>query len=266
MIPIITGSDGYIGTNLKQVFDKHEKPYVGLDRKSGPDLLSAEGRDLFEECVSTADVVIHLAAMPRIPPSWENTETYIRDNIQLTEYVARVCAEQGCHLIFASSSSVTGDGQGPLNPYSWTKKSAEEIIKIYGQDSLKYTIARIFTTYGNNGPLVIDKWIKQHNSNEPITLKGDGEQRRDFIHVEDVAEALYQLYLQKPQDATVDIGTGTNYSLNEISKYFGNIIERQDEPLGYAKETLANILETEKHLNWRARYTLRDWIKTVLNT
>jgi nucleoside-diphosphate-sugar epimerase len=163
---IITGSEGYIGTTLKKVLDRHGVPHVDFDRKLNYDLLSPEGQAEFEHFAGGASTVIHLAARPRIPPSWTETADYIRDNIQLTEYVARVCAEKGCHLIFASSSSVLGNGDGPLNPYSWTKKSCEDIIKIHNP---AHTILRIFTTYGNNGPLVIDKWVDQYKRGELIT-------------------------------------------------------------------------------------------------
>lgn len=266
MIPIITGADGYIGTNLKHIFDKHEKPYAGLDRKSGPDLLSAEGRDLFEECAVTADVVIHLAALPRIPPSWQQPADYIKDNIELTEYVARVCAEQGCHLIYASSSSVYGDGDGPLNPYSWTKKAAEDIIRIYGQTNLKYTICRIFTTYGNNGPLVLDTWLRKGLKGEPITIYGDGSQSRDFIHVSDVAEALYSAYLAKLDEETLDIGTGQSHKLVDLAGLFGTEIQHSGEQMGYAHATQANAQRTKELLNWAPKHNPKNWIRSNLDT
>jgi len=265
MIPIITGSDGYIGTNLSQLFNKHNRSFVGLDRKSGPDLLSAEGKDLFEECASTADVVIHLAARPRIPPSWVDTTAYIRDNIELTEYVARICAEQGCHLIFASSSSVYGNGTGPLNPYAWTKKAGEDIIRIYGEKGLSYTICRLFTTFGNNGPLVLDKWLKQSLAGEPITLYGDGTQSRDFIHVEDVADALYSAYLAKLDKETLDVGTGKAHKLQDIADWYGNEIIRGPAQEGYAHSTQAKAQRTMELLNWAPKRPVISWIRSGLD-
>lgn len=265
MIPIITGSDGYIGTNLSQVFKKNNQPFVGLDRKSGPDLLSAEGRDLFEECAVTAGVVIHLAARPRIPASWTETADYIRNNIELTEYVARVCSEQNCHLIFASSSSVYGDGAGPLNPYAWTKKAGEDIIRMYGQDSLKYTICRIFTTFGNDGPLVLDKWVKQSLSGKPITLFGDGSQSRDFIHVEDVADALYSAYLAKLDGETLDIGTGKSHKLGDLVDWYGNEVIREASQIGYAHATQAKAQRTMELLNWAPKRPVISWIRSSLD-
>jgi UDP-glucose 4-epimerase len=265
MIPIITGSDGYIGSNLSQVFKKHKSPFIGLDRKSGPDLLSAEGRKLFEEHATTAGTVIHLAARPRIPPSWTETSDYIRNNIELTEYVARVCANTGCRLIFASSSSVYGDGNGPLNPYSWTKQVGEDIIKLYGKNNLKYTICRIFTTFGNNGPLVLDKWLAQKRSGQSIVLRGDGSQSRDFIHVEDVADVLYSCYLAKLDGETIDIGTGVTHSLASLAKFYNTEIIQEPELVGYAHSTKADANYTKALLNWTPALPVVTWIKSSLD-
>jgi UDP-glucose 4-epimerase len=265
MIPIITGSDGYIGTNLTNVFKKHNKSFIGLDRKSGPDLLSHEGRVQFQTRLYDADVVIHLAAVPRIPASWYETDKYIRDNIELTEYVAKCCSQYNCHLIFASSSSVYGNGNGPLNPYAWTKKAGEDIIKLYGQNNLEYTIARIFTTYGNNGPLVLDTWLKQTLNGQPITVRGDGSQMRDFIHVEDVASVLYSLYLKKLDKITLDIGTGVSHSLNNLASYYTNNTVQEPELAGYAHSTKADADYTKVLLNWTPEYSAVDWIKSSLD-
>ena len=266
MTTIITGSEGYIGTNLKRIFEENNDSYIGMDRKTGPDLLSAEGRDLFEEETIHADVVIHLAAMPRIPASWKNPETYIRDNVQLTEYVARICQQNNCHLVFASSSSVYGDGTGPLNPYAWTKQSAENIIRIYGQDLLSYTIARIFTTYGENGPLVIDKWIELAKAGKPIVVRGDGSQRRDFIHVRDVAQALYSCSKLKLDQTTLDVGTGVNHSLTDLADLFECEVKREGELQGYAYQTLADAQATMKLLNWAPQYRVKDWVLSSLDS
>lgn len=260
---LVTGSDGYIGQTLIQLLRQHEIPFVGMDRKSGPDILSAAGQVQFEEYASKADVVIHLAARPRIPPSWTETSDYIRDNIQLTEYVARVCAEKKCHLIFASSSSVVGNGNGPLNPYSWTKQSCEDIIKIHNP---AHTILRIFTTYGNNGPLVLDKWVSQYKRGELITLRGDGTQKRDFIHVEDVARALIKASQVTPNGLTLDVGTGTTLSLRLLASMFGSEVYQEPELRGYAYSTCAKASQTKELLDWTPAYSVESWILTNLSS
>ncbi len=265
MIPLITGSDGYIGTNLKYLLDQNNQPYYGIDRKSGPDILSASGRQLFEEYLETADVVIHLAGRPRIPPSWTETDLYIKDNIELTEYVADECARKNKYLVFASSSSVYGDKKGPLNPYSWTKKSCEELIQFKAHKGLKYTIARIHTTYGNNGPLVIDTWLDRYHRGLPLIIRGDGKQKRDFIHVEDVCQALYNAALYRPKNCTADIGTGENFSLKKIAKIFKTEVIYEDELPGYARETRANTGHANRKLNWCASVYLPDWIEINLD-
>lgn len=263
---IITGSEGYIGTVLKKVLDNHGVPYVGFDRKINYDLLSPEGQAEFEHFSKGASSVIHLAARPRVPQSWTDTTEYVRDNIELTEYVARVCAEQGCHLIFAGSSSIYGDGTGPLNPYAWTKQAGEDIIRLYGRNRLHYTICRIFTTYGNNGSLVLDTWLRQHLSGNPITLHGDGTQSRDFIHVEDVAHALYSCYLAKLDNKTLDIGTGNTNKLIDLANLYSAKILREPPRLGDTYKSQANASQTKKLLDWSPAYSVENWILTNLGS
>jgi UDP-glucose 4-epimerase len=265
MTIIITGSEGYIGTNLKKLLNRQGVPYIGFDRKLNYDLLSPLGQAEFEHFAGGATTVIHLAARPRIPASWSDTQQYVRDNIELTEYVARVCAEKKCHLIFASSSSVYGNGDGPLNPYAWTKQSSEDIIRIYGNNDLEYTICRLFTTYGNDGPLVLDTWLRQTKQGQAITLRGNGSQARDFIHVEDVANALYVLSIKKPYNITLDIGTGASHTLNSLANLFPGKVVQEPELEGYAHSTRADAELTKALLEWEPAHSAMSWIRSSLD-
>jgi UDP-glucose 4-epimerase len=266
---IVTGSDGWIGKHVCQQLDQLDIGYYGFDRKTNYDLISPEGRREFQFALTDVDAVIHLAARPRIPLSWGSTSAYIKDNIELTEYVAQMCATFGVHLVFASSSSVYGDGAGPLNPYSWTKQSGEQIIEAYSRSmDLNYTICRIFTCYGEDAPygdkgLVIGNWLHSSLNGKPILLRGGGQQRRDFVHVDDVADALIRTAGYKPKNVTLDLGTGQNWSLEELAPLFNCPIVTEQELLGYAKDTCANTTQAKELLGWSATRLIPDWIKTL---
>ena len=237
--------------------------YMGLDRIDGNDLL--KNIEPFRKKLEHCDVVVHLAATPRIPHSWKLSDHYRDNNVGVTDQIARLCAERNKYLVFASSSSVYGDGQGPLNPYSWTKLAGEQSIEMYGRSkNLQYTIARIFTNYSENDPsgLVISRWIQQYKSKEPITLRGTGEQSRDFIHVADTCKALLAICQQKPAGKTLDIGTGHAYKLKEIAELFGTCIVYEPELTGYAVNTLANTSRTQQFLDWTAETNLTEWIRS----
>lgn len=264
---IITGNDGWIGKHVCQKLDNQNVGYYGFDRKTNYDLNSKEGRREFQYALTEVDAVIHLAARPRIPASWSKTSDYIKDNIELTEYIAQMCATFGTHLVFASSSSVYGNGTGPLNPYSWTKLCGEEVIQAYGRSlDLQYTICRIFTCYGEDAPsgdngLVLGNWIRAKVDSKPILIRGTGEQRRDFIHVDDVADALIGCAIMRPSNVILDIGTGINHSLNELADLLNCEIVREQELCGYATDTRANTNQAMNLLGWSSKQNVIDYIK-----
>jgi UDP-glucose 4-epimerase len=266
---IVTGSDGWIGRHVCQKLEQAGIGYYGFDRRTNYDLNSPEGRREFQYALTDADAVIHLAGRPRIPISWGSIQLYIKDNIELTEYVAQSCATFGVPLVFASSSSVYGDGQGPLNPYSWTKSAGEDIIETYHRSlGLRYTICRIFTCYGEDAPygdngLVIGNWLHSALNGKKMLLRGNGEQRRDFVHVDDVADALILAAQKEPSYGVIDLGTGQSWSLKEIAPLFNCPMITEQELLGYAKETCANTTPAKELLGWTANRLLPEWIQSL---
>ena len=259
---LITGHLGWIGSNFTKLLDSCDIAWVGIDRKEGEDLLI--DMKPFLDKVADCDTVVHLAATPRIPASWAQADHYRDNNVGVTDQVARICAEQGKYLVFASSSSVYGNGDGPLNPYSWTKYAGEESIRMHGRSkNLKYTIARIFTNYGEDDAsgLVISKWLSSYRQGDPLLLRGNGSQSRDFIHVGDTCQALLAICQQKPPNECLDIGTGVPVKLIDIAAAFKSSIISEPELDGYAHATRANVYNTAKYLHWTPKIKLLDWIR-----
>jgi UDP-glucose 4-epimerase len=264
---LITGHLGWIGSNFTKLLDAQGVEWSGIDRKTGEDLLS--DMQPFLDKIADCDVVVHLAATPRIPASWAQADHYRNNNIGVTDQIARICAEQGKYLVFASSSSVYGNGDGPLNPYSWTKYASEESIRMHGRTkNLKYTIARIFTNYGEDDAsgLVISKWLASFRQGQPLVLRGDGSQSRDFIHVSDTCQALLAICQQKPINECLDIGTGTAVKLKDIAAIFKVDIVLEPELDGYAYITRANMYNTTKYLKWTPKIVILNWIKRQIES
>jgi UDP-glucose 4-epimerase len=262
---LITGHHGWIGSNFTQLLDEQNIAWVGLDRVDDDYL----GQDMsqFYNKIKLCDVVVHLAATPRIPDSWANADRYRENNVGLTDRIARICAEYNKHLVFASSSSVYGNGSGPLNPYSWTKLAGEQSIEMYGRSQgLNYTIARIFTNYGgkNAGKLVISNWLDCYARGAPLILRGTGQQTRDFIHVSDTAQALLAICQQLPCQKTLDIGTGNSVSLLELLEIFEWEYTQETELIGYADRTCADLTRTQNYLDWTPKIDVKKWIKNKL--
>jgi UDP-glucose 4-epimerase len=264
---LITGHLGWIGSNFTKLLDSCDIAWVGIDRKAGEDLLL----DLqpFLDKVADCDVVVHLAATARIPPSWPQADHYRDNNVGVTDQVARICAEQNKFLIFASSSSIYGDGDGPLNPYSWTKYAGEESIRMHGRSmNLKYCIARFFTNYSEDDPsgLVISRWLAAHRAGQSLVLRGDGSQSRDFIHISDTCRALLAICEQQPMNKYLDIGTGESVKLIDIVKIFGGKYVTEPEITGYAHATRANTYNTAKFLKWAPTIRLEQWLQDQLRS
>jgi len=262
---LITGHRGWIGTNFTKLLDQQGMVWIGIDKKENYDLSRSFWP--FHEMVEDCDIVVHLAATPRIPASWQQSDWYRTNNVSVTDRIARACTDRKKYLVFASSSSVYGNGQGPLNPYAWTKLAGEQSIEMYGRaKDLDYCIARIFTNYGEDDAsgLVLGKWLDLHRKGRPLPVRGDGTQSRDFIHVSDTAKALLAICQHLPRQQTLDIGTGQGHRLLDIAEIFNSTLEFESELEGYATATCANIDKTQQLIHWEPTVKLMDWIKDQL--
>ena len=185
------------------------------------------------------------------------------------------------------SSTSSGYGMNPypnvetqpddcLNPYSVSKVNGEKLCKMYTDlFDLDTVIFRYFNVYGNRQPLrgqyapVIGIFLRQLAAGEPLTIVGDGEQRRDFVNVEDVARANIMAAISN-QDPEVygqvyNVGTGINHSVNDIARMFNTETVYIPPRLGEAKVSLANTEKIEKTFGWKSYIKLEDWIGGVLN-
>ena len=262
---LITGHQGWIGSNLVKLLDQNNIGWIGIDKKSGSDL-SLDMSPIWSR-IDQFETIVHLAATPRIPASWILADHYRINNVGVTDKLANICADQNKYLIFASSSSIYGNGDGPLNPYSWTKLAGEQSIEMYGRSrGLNYTNLRLFTNYGEDDPsgLVIGRWIENERTGQPITLRGTGQQSRDFVHVSDTAQAILDTILSRPYGKTLDIGTGNSHRLVDLTQHFTVPVTIEPELDGYATSTRADIEETQKHIPWSAKIELVAWLKSQL--
>jgi UDP-glucose 4-epimerase len=174
-----------------------------------------------------------------------------------------------------SSPNVETQSPDPLNPYSVTKLNGENLCKMYTElFGLPTVIFRYFNVYGPRQPVrgqyapVLGIFKRQKDANEPLTIVGDGNQRRDFVHVEDVARANIIAALTDPgQDAygqVYNIGTGKNFSVNEIAEMFlHEKIYIAPRP-GEARVSLANNEKMRNTFGWTPTHDLDTWVSQQL--
>jgi UDP-glucose 4-epimerase len=159
-----------------------------------------------------------------------------------------------------------------LNPYGWSKYAGEQLTLMYGSAfSIPVLSLRLFNVYGkfqpHEGPyaLVIGTFLQKLRDGETIVIHGDGKQRRDFVHVSDVADCMLAAAFSTMKDNFYNVGSGSNVSIAELAKYFPVKTEFGPRRFGDAKETLADITETVADLSWSPRISLSQGIQELIN-
>jgi UDP-glucose 4-epimerase len=154
-----------------------------------------------------------------------------------------------------------------LNPYSLSKFQGEQVCKMYSQLwELNTVILRYFNVYGPREPLrgvyapVVGIFKRQRDTNEKLTIIGDGEQRRDFTYVKDIVNANWLAATSDVKHDIFNIGTGKNYSINQVADLVTGEKQYIKPRPAEARETLANISKAKRLLNYSPRYSLEDMI------
>jgi UDP-glucose 4-epimerase len=218
------------------------------------------------------DLIFHLAALARIQPSFEDPISYFKSNVLGTVSICELARRCGAKIVYAASSSAYG---GPkLNPYAFTKYTGEETLKMYSEIyGISTVCARFFNVYGDRQPTtgtyatIIGIFERQYSNAESLTITGDGEQRRDFTHVYDICDGLICLSKDIHTGEVYNLGTGTNYSINEIAAMFSDNTTYIPARPGEARTTLADISATQK-FGYQPKQNITNYIqlfKGILN-
>ena len=298
MKSLVTGGAGFIGSNLVETLlgightvvcvdnessDAHDKPYWNNNSIN----IRGDIRDytLMSSAMEGVDYVFHLAAEARIQPAIENPINAVSVNDLGTATVLQCARENKVKkFMFSSTSAAYGRNDSPnvetqspdpLNPYSVTKLNGENLCIMYTElFGLPTVTFRYFNVYGPRQPVrgqyapVLGIFKRQKDAGEPLTIVGDGNQRRDFVHVEDVARANVMAALADPgQDAygeVYNIGTGKNFSVNEIAEMFMHEKTYIAPRPGEARVSLANNQKMRNTFGWTPTHDLEKWISEQL--
>ena len=295
---LVTGGAGFIGSNLVDKLLLMGWEVVVIDNESSEcnsefywnpqasnhkfDIVDYENtRPLYDG----VDYVFHLAAEARIQPAIENPIFAVSVNCVGTCTVLQCAREAKVkRVVYSSTSSSYGRNTPPcvedmredcLNPYSVSKVAGEKLCKMYYElYGLETIILRYFNVYGERQPLkghyapVIGLFLRQLQNGKPLTIVGDGEQRRDFTHVSDVVNANIMTAISNPEPEAFgqvyNVGTGKNYSVNEIANMISdNQINISPRP-GESKETLADNNKIKNTFGWSPKVSIDCWIYDCL--
>jgi len=297
---IVTGGAGFIGSNLVDLLidEGHEIDVID-NFSSGKkencnekakyhniDISDQSNYDELKKILSKSDGVFHLAALPRVQESIDNPLHFEKNNTLSTINILKACADMNVkRLVYSASSSAYGntinlpskeeDPIDPISPYAMQKYYGEVACRmfanVYGIETVSL---RYFNVYGERQSLegayalVMCVFARQRLNNEPMTIRGDGEQRRDFTHVQDITDGLLKISDSEIKNSDAwELGSGVNYSINELFQIFNNkfnvkSINIDDQPGNYRKTLRIND-EMLNKLNWSPKDRLKDYINNL---
>jgi UDP-glucose 4-epimerase len=289
---LVTGGAGFIGSHLVERLTELGHRVRVLDNLSqgraewvhpSAEFIQGDITDpaACRRACSGAEGIFHLAAMSKVAPSIEKFEFCTEQNIIGTQNLLLAAREAKVKkVIYSGSSTYYGNGPAPqietalpncLNPYAVSKYVGEQFCEIFSRLYKLPTITlRYFNVYGPRQPsvgayaLVLGIFLEQRRRGEPLTIHGDGSQRRDFVHVSDVVEANLAAWSSSAQAVAVNIGSGTNISIQEIANMISSRQVHQERRAGDAEETRADTGRARQLLGWQARVSLEEGLGRLL--
>jgi UDP-glucose 4-epimerase len=295
---LITGVAGFIGSNLLDyLLDETVWEIVGCDNFSTGRAENIKhrlehprfeflGQDIKQiTSLKKFDCVFHLAALPRIQPSFEFVTQHITENLTSSMYLVELMIKEKSFpkFIFSSSSAIYGTPkniptpeQEPvdcLSPYAFQKYEVEKYLELLGgRYPLNYVNLRYFNPYGprsynpenkfNAYSSVVGIFMYNRQNKLPLKITGDGSQQRDFVHVYDLARANYLAAIHPEKlNTAFNIGNGSTISVADLAKMISMDYEFIPKREGEAEITFADVSKAKKVLKWVPKYKLTDYVK-----
>jgi len=289
---LVTGGAGFIGSNLVDelinqgnevvCLDINDKGYWNEQAENyiGWDVCDSTKMNILMEGVNT---LFHLAAEVKIQETKADPVKCYNTNVIGTSVVLEAARKHGVKkVVFSSTSAIykcdwliqpeESAEDSSLNPYASSKRSAEDLCKLYSTCyGMNTTILRYFNVYGNRQHTegqyapVLGIFMRQRDENKPLTITGDGKQKRDFVHVDDVVNAniLASQNFEKSGEI-YNVGSGKNHSVQEIADMICPIQTYIDKREGEIESTQAIISKIKDDLNWAPEVSLEEWLQNEL--
>jgi UDP-glucose 4-epimerase len=296
---LVTGGCGFIGSHMVDLLLSKGHSVIVIDNlstgrlknldhhKENPNLKiyisDISNFEQIEPYFKNVEQVFHYAALADIVPSIEKPLEYHNSNVNGTINVLEASRKNNVNrFIYAASSSCYGipdhfptNESSPIRPqypYATTKYLGEQYClnwnKVY---KMKITSMRFFNVYGPRSRTsgtygaVFGVFLAQKLNNKPFTVVGDGTQTRDFTFVTDIVDACYAA---AQNDASIgevlNVGSSNTYSINRLVELLGGEITYVPKRPGEPDCTFADTSKITKILNWKAKVSLEDGVKAML--
>lgn len=295
---IVTGGSGFIGSNLvdklvlegHQVFCIDDESSTSGDKFYWNDLASNHKLNILDRknvlpLFEGAEVVFHVAARPRVQISIEDPCSAFTSNSYATFMALEYSRINNVRrFVYSSTSSIYGSNSVPnhemqpedcMSPYSTSKLCGEKACHSYSRNyAMESVILRYFNVFGPRSPEfgpyapIVGKFSRMKSLGLPLTIFGEGTQRRDLTHVQDVVEANMLSAFSNLSDyeigTPINIGSGCNYSVLEVAHMFSDELKFMPARPCESKETLADNSKALKVLGWKPRIGLNEYIKSLV--
>lgn len=292
---VVTGGAGFVGNYLVKRLIKEDHDVVVIDSlyrgklenlKEVSDKIQFQKIDIrdfdvIRTIIKNTDGVFHEAALTDVQESFTKQDEYVDVNIKGTENVFKIAKEFGIKVVYASSSSIYGNPEktpitedskrAPINPYGNTKLEDEFLAERYVNDGASIIGLRYFNIYGKGQNRsyagVITKFINNLRERKQPIIFGNGEQKRDFIFVEDIAKANIAAMKSNVKSGFFNVGTGITTSIKQLAEQMivlsGLKLEpKYEKPLtGDVSTSQADTSLTKKLINWEYQTKLNDGLK-----
>lgn len=294
---LVTGGLGFIGSNLVDKLIERGFSVTVVDNLSTGDIKYCNAKatyeifDILEQTKLSALIkslqpqwIFHLAALPRIQPSFEDPIGH--DDVNVRGCLSLIQSCQGTPVeavVYSSSSSVYGTPElcptpessqiAPLSPYALQKYAGERYLHIFGQrNNIPVASVRYFNVYGprsfnpknpfNPYTSVVGIFQNLSDQGKPLTVTGDGTQERDFVHVWDVALANIRVAerMDVARDQVFNVGTGEKISILQLAQLFEREFVFVPERKGEARITHADNTAL-RNLGWEVTMPLLEAIR-----
>lgn len=298
---LVTGAAGFIGSHLVDYLLVEGHSVLGIDNFSSGSMKNLEiamKSPLFEfteldissisqtkKIAGEYDYVFHLAALAEIVPSIQNPNAYFESNVIGTYNICQLARELSIKkFVYAASSSCYGipdyyptpetAQSGPQYPYALTKYLGEQIVmhwsKVYRVPAISLRLFNVYgpraRTSGSYGA-VMGVFLAQMLAGVPLTIVGDGQQRRDFTFVSDVINAFYAAAISNIRQDIFNVGSGNSRKVIDLAKMISDkelvfVPKRPGEP----DQTFADISKIQKHIGWKPLIDLEQGIARILES
>lgn len=289
---LVTGGAGFIGSHLVDFLINRNYKVIVLDNFSyGKRKWVNKNAKIFKgdiirltDCIKACKnvhAVIHLAAMSRAGPSENAMQICIKNNVIGTQNILEAASKAKVKkLIYAGSATYYGNINKAakedfksdfLSPYSLSKYLGEQLCLFYSKKKhLSCNILRFFNVYGPRQPtkgqyaLVIGIFLNQIRRNLPITIFGNGNQKRDFIYIDDLIEAIYLVLNSKVKNQIFNIGYGKSTRILTLAKKLSKNIKFLKKRKNDAFFSQADISKISRFFNWKPNVSLDLGLKKLI--